>query len=172
MILSVHMLAGAAIGSKAKKYWAIFILAIISHFVLDAIPHWEYATQFIDAANYDFMVITLKASIDLIAGAATIYFILRSSNLLRPASTSLGGPALLGAFFGLLPDGFNFLYFLFKITLGWNITPLYYFMTLHNKIHFTDGNNLLLWRAVAEVVVAIIAIFILWQARRTTKQPN
>jgi len=42
MLLTPHILVGALIGFKIQNPWLVFILAIISHFALDAIPHREY----------------------------------------------------------------------------------------------------------------------------------
>lgn len=46
MILSLHMITGAIIGNKTnKKTIFILILVLLSHFVLDFIPHFEYAIK-------------------------------------------------------------------------------------------------------------------------------
>jgi hypothetical protein len=43
MILSTHAIAGAAIASFLPSHpTAAFVLGFASHFVLDAIPHWDY----------------------------------------------------------------------------------------------------------------------------------
>src|SRR5437660_9654997 len=43
MILSTHAIVGAAIASFVPSHpTAAFILGFASHFVLDAIPHWDY----------------------------------------------------------------------------------------------------------------------------------
>ena len=42
MIITPHLLLGAAIGSKFKQWPVIVVVSIISHFILDRIPHWDY----------------------------------------------------------------------------------------------------------------------------------
>ena len=43
MILSTHAIVGAAIASFLPSHpTAAFVLGFASHFVLDAIPHWDY----------------------------------------------------------------------------------------------------------------------------------
>src|ERR1700676_3562729 len=43
MILSTHAIVGAAIASFLPSHpAAAFVLGFASHFILDAIPHWDY----------------------------------------------------------------------------------------------------------------------------------
>ena len=43
MILSTHAIVGAAIASFLPSHpTTAFVLGFGSHFVLDAIPHWDY----------------------------------------------------------------------------------------------------------------------------------
>ncbi len=162
MILSVHLLAGAAIGSKVKNYWVIFILALISHFVLDAIPHWEYTGLGTNISGDVFMAVTVKALLDILIGVIVIGCLFKSSRLARPT--------LWGAFGTLLPDGLIFTYALAQVFFNWHLAFLTYPIAFHNKVHFTDGTTFLFWRIAAEVIIAAISLFVLWKARRATKQ--
>lgn len=183
MILSVHLLAGAAIGSrllpssaqdfgrarhgyggqaKIKNYWIIFILALLSHFILDAIPHWEYAVQLTGASGNEFLTTTVKALLDILIGVSAIGWLLKSSRLVQPA--------FWGALFALLPDGLIFIYALAQVFFGWRLDFLSYPIAFHDKFHFTDGTTFIFWRVSAEIIVAAIAIFTLWQARLATRQ--
>lgn len=161
MILSVHMLVGAAIGSKVRNYWAIFILALISHFILDAIPHWEYTGLAADVSGDVFMAVTVKALLDILIGVSVISWLFKSSRLVCPA--------IWGAFFALLPDGLIFTYVLAQVFFNWQPTFLISPIAFHDKIHYTDGADLLFWRIVAEAIITVLAIFILWQARRAAQ---
>lgn len=171
MILSVHLLIGAAIGSrlqgearsasgaaKVRNYWAIFILAIISHFVLDSIPHWEYTGLTANVSGDVFMTVTIKALLDILIGVGVICWLFKSSRLIQPA--------LWGAFFTLLPDGLIFTYVFSQVFFGWSLTFLTYPIAFHDKIHFTDGTDFLFWRVAAEVIIAAGALFIMWRTRR------
>lgn len=42
MILTPHIVVGAAIGAKTHNLGLIVILGILSHLILDRIPHWDY----------------------------------------------------------------------------------------------------------------------------------
>jgi len=156
------MLVGAAIGSKVKNYWAIFILAIISHFILDAIPHWEYAGLAANASGDAFIAVTVKALIDILIGISIIGWLFKSSPLARLV--------IWGAFFALLPDGLVFTYALAQVFFGWQLTFLAGPIAFHNIAHYTDGLNLLFWRIIAEVIIATASFFVLWQTRQTVKR--
>jgi hypothetical protein len=41
MFWIVHILIGMIIGIQFKSPWLIIPIAILSHFILDAIPHWD-----------------------------------------------------------------------------------------------------------------------------------
>lgn len=42
MLITPHLLVGAAIGAKIKHFGWIIVFGLISHFVLDKVPHWVY----------------------------------------------------------------------------------------------------------------------------------
>ncbi|MFH0890907.1 MAG: hypothetical protein V1856_02665 [Candidatus Liptonbacteria bacterium] len=44
MILSIHVLGGAAAASLAPNWLVSLLFSFFSHFLLDAIPHWHYPT--------------------------------------------------------------------------------------------------------------------------------
>lgn len=46
MLIAVHVLTGAAIGSIVDSNLQTAILAFASHYVLDAIPHWDVGMDF------------------------------------------------------------------------------------------------------------------------------
>ncbi len=49
MLLTPHTLVGASIGASTNNVSLIIILAFLSHFILDAIPHFDWGTWH----NYD-----------------------------------------------------------------------------------------------------------------------
>lgn len=42
MLYGIHLIAGAAIGKSITQIWLASILAFLSHFILDALPHADY----------------------------------------------------------------------------------------------------------------------------------
>ncbi len=94
----IHGAAGILIGSQTGNPWLAFICGIISHFLLDAIPHdakdikdWQ------DGGDFKKKV-ALEANIDLFL-FLVLFFILIKSNLVIPDMSIAAG--IVGA---LLPD--------------------------------------------------------------------
>jgi len=162
MVLTPHLLIGGAIGSKIKNYWAIFIIALISHFVLDAIPHWEYVIKIVGVSGNEFLAITVEALLDILIGVSVISLLLKHSHLAKPA--------LVGAFFAILPDGFIFVHALAQVFFDWNLTFLNPLINFHHQIHFSDGNDFLFWRIITETAVTATAILLIWRTRRTIRK--
>ena len=52
MILLVHLLFGAAIGSAVNNIWLAIILAFLSHFLLDLMPHIDYPLKNIEKKQW------------------------------------------------------------------------------------------------------------------------
>ncbi|MFA5386381.1 MAG: hypothetical protein WC297_01840 [Candidatus Paceibacterota bacterium] len=74
MILTPHILVGAAIGLKIKNPWLGFLAGLISHLILDAIPHREYGQEDsgkkIKAMRFSTI---LKVLLDISIGFGLIY---------------------------------------------------------------------------------------------------
>jgi hypothetical protein len=120
MILLTHAVVGAAVARLFPHHpWLGFFAAVASHFVLDAIPHWQYRIGsmiksrkpldnriiFGKRLMFDMSIVTL----DFLCGLLlSLYFFSGGS----PSSARL--PLILGAFGGALPDGLQFLYFLIR----------------------------------------------------------
>lgn len=107
MILAPHIIAGAVIGAKTQNLGLIVILGLIIHFIMDWIPHWDYAI-FKNLRNFQktkkikyFISPFIKASIDSTIGLL-IVFIVWQKNLFDFLPF-----ILLGIFFSWLPDIVN-----------------------------------------------------------------
>jgi len=119
MILTTHLLSGAALGANIKNPWLVVILSLILHFILDTLPHGDYLNQ--KSSWRDFR----KVIIDLALGLGIVFIIILSRN---PAPQTILNIAI-GIFFSLLPDGTTFLYFFMKMKF---IKPL---KTFHENLH-------------------------------------
>ena len=53
MLVTSHVLSGALIGVVARKPVRAFAVGVISHFVLDALPHWGDKERFMRVAAPD-----------------------------------------------------------------------------------------------------------------------
>ena len=111
MILTPHILVGAAIGLKIKNPVLVFIAAFLSHFVLDIIPHSEYNVEVLtEKPSKRFIMPCLKIFIDLIFGLGIVF---GASKMLSRMETFSINNLYLGVFSAALPDGLTVLYWLY-----------------------------------------------------------
>ena len=116
MILSTHAIVGGAVASLLPSHPVlVVVLGFASHFVIDAIPHWDYPLQSISvkpgADNRKLrldrrLVLDLfLISLDAFAGLAAAIFLFAP-----PASPVV---IALGAVAGMLPDPLQFAHSLY-----------------------------------------------------------
>ena len=126
MILLVHMLFGAAIGSVIKNVPLAIVLAFLGHYLLDLLPHIEYDIKNKEKKQWLGIPLSIfKIVSDFLLG---ILLVLIFSN---PSASSGYTVVYICAFFAILPDGFTVLnHFFPNKILGWH-------RKLHTeKIHF------------------------------------
>lgn len=147
MILLVHLLFGAAIGSVVKNVPLAIVLAFLGHYLLDFIPHTEYSLA--GTGRYDWIKMwpnILKISIDFFSGILIILLFSNNQPIIY-----------ICAFFAILPDGFTVInnFIPNKIT-GWHDK-------LHTKkIHFLKYKKIPnFWRILSQVAVAVIFVVLL-----------
>ena len=145
MILLVHMLFGAAIGSLVKNPILAIILAFLGHYFLDLFPHVEYNIENIKNkqwkhSSYDFF----KVFLDIYLGFL-ITFLFSKNNLIIYAC----------AFAAMVPDG---------LTLLSSILPNK-IMARHDyihtqKIHYLTNQKKfpIFWRIATQIIAAIVSI--------------
>src|SRR3972149_9654355 len=102
MVLTPHILAGAALGANMASPLLIAAGAVALHFALDAIPHWDYDIYSSRKKA------ALKVGADLAIAGIAVLFLIRH----MPPEQQIN--ILIGGFFGILPDGLLFLSFIFK----------------------------------------------------------
>lgn len=148
MILTPHLLVGAALAAKIHPFTLAATLAILSHYVLDAVPHWDYLVPNIRAKNWlRALPEFLKVFADFFSGIILIFLL--AKNPLLP---------LLGGFFAVLPDAVIF----FTIILAKN-KPLNFHEFLHGKLShwFCHKKIPLFWKVISQIGTIAIAIFLL-----------
>lgn len=152
MILLPHILVGAAIASRIPNIWGL-ILAFLSHFVLDAIPHFEYSIKGIKRfKRRQFFRSLIKVELDFCLGVVIFAFIATDLSSIKVIY------GLLGIVAAVLPDGLMFFYYI----SGGRWFKRFY--TLHYIVHTIKGKKkrkLSFLRIFTQVVVAAIAILIL-----------
>ena len=126
MIAIAHFLLGALIGKSFESLLLISILAFISHFILDAIPHYghghfKHRKEDLSARDWGFIVL------DVLAGFLLALYFAFQFQFWQIA---------FGAFFAILPDLISYSAWRFKLLRK----PFFkQFHTLHNKIHSFHG---------------------------------
>lgn len=135
MVLTPHAVAGAAISSLFRlNPVTAFFAGFLSHFFLDALPHWDYKTKSFrrDEAqplNNDFIV-SRESSSDFIKLGFDVFLGVFISLLFFVIGA--GAPfwsILLGAIGGVTPDALSFVY------MKWRKEPLISLQKTHLLFH-------------------------------------
>jgi len=147
MILLVHAIFGAAVGSLSNNIFLAIILAFSSHYFLDFLPHVEYTIKNIELKKWqktmpNFLVVAL----DLLLGILLILFFSKNQIL-----------SYVYAFFALLPDGLSFLQFLIKNKALTDHSRFH-----QKKVHFLKDKKIsTFWRILSQIAIILISIAIL-----------
>lgn len=132
MVLSTHAFVGALAGRLLPESpLAAFFVGFASHFLLDAIPHWDYKLSSIKGAGMEkdmhvrsraFLRDSLKMLTDLVLGVLLVWFAIRE---VPGAPMSM----IAGAIGGFTPDALQFLF--------WKVRrePLVSIQRFHAWIH-------------------------------------
>lgn len=109
----VHGTAGILIGSQTGNPWLAFLFGILSHFILDAIPHDNMALKrWEDKGNF-IKKMALEAAIDLWLLIVMVW-VLQASQII-----SLDWPIAAGMLGAILPDYIWGLAELFRVRSKW-----------------------------------------------------
>ncbi len=140
MTLATHAVVGGLLGAVAAQnpILAAFI-GFTSHFLMDAIPHWDYKLRSsnedidnpmendISPKGKDFAVDLVKIGFDAILGLVIVYAMFYTFS-----ATILIG-AFVGALFAVLPDALQFVYMRFKHEPLTSLQRFHLYM--HAKLH-------------------------------------
>lgn len=150
MILTTHAVTGAALASLFPHQPVIgFLAAFASHYVLDAIPHWDYPILTASLKPNIGGKLRLEKSllIDFTKlGSDALLGLLLATLFFAPLPSVF--PALLGAIGGLLPDFLQFVYTRFRRE------PLSSLQRFHRWVHSKK-------KITSFIGIAIQAFFIL-----------
>lgn len=137
MSLATHIVFAAAVTKpllETRSPLLIFVVAFVSHFVIDAIPHFDYKLSSVkddDSMQAEiersYKAITkdiLNIGVDVLIGSIILFAVYSLTTSPFPALTFL--IVILGA---VLPDALQALYWLFKNS------PIKYLQRLHLFIH-------------------------------------
>ena len=118
MVLASHIIVSGLLASQTGNYFLAALIGFISHYILDAIPHWDnyLSLNFKPRAENEkgflwhkfFIKEAVKIAVDIFAGLIILFLLFR---IFEPVNVF---PALIGIFFGILPDPLQLLYFITK----------------------------------------------------------
>ena len=116
MLLASHIIVGAAVAASTPNIFLGLLLAFLSHFILDRIPHSEYSVEplkQIKTRGIKYcMPILQRVALDFGAGYLVLFIVVAISKENIPfAAWALGG------FLGALPDGMS-CFKIFKFIFG------------------------------------------------------
>jgi len=117
MMITPHVLAGAAFATKISNPFILVLCAFVSHFLLDMIPHKDYN---ITPLKANFYKLVIDAGISL----SLLFYFIGNLPLEKQFLFAVAG------FFGILPDGLWMLYRLFN----WKFLERY--VAMHNFLHW------------------------------------
>jgi len=146
MIITPHMLVGAAIGLHSENIGTAFLFGLISHYALDFLPHWEYLSE----AKISKINDALKIFLDFFIGFLTVLILTWND----PGKTIIA----FAIFGSLLPD---VLCFLSKMYDGFGSKILKAHFNFHSKLHYFK--NLSFWQGLpASLIVLVVSFFLIW----------
>ena len=161
MLLSPHILVGAAVAASAPNLAIGLVLAFLSHLLLDKIPHWEYSVEPLKQIKTKGYKRCLPILRRVAADFAVGYLILIIAVLISGKDIPFAAWAF-GGFFGALPDGLSFLLFIKKDDKGYFGVMLKMFYILHQRLHFDKKNNPPLRMGLAtQAVASLLALYFL-----------
>jgi hypothetical protein len=152
MILTPHLLLGAAIGSKFSSPATVIILSFASHYLLDFLPHYEYDVSVLKNKNAGlskkYLWALAKVFLDFLIGTGLALWLIWPA----PHKTM----AIWGMAAAILPDGLLFLHWL------WPKQPILKFLAIfHQAVHCLKNRSPVWLGIMVEVAVIILAIVFL-----------
>lgn len=141
MITTVHVISGGLIGESVDNAYLAFLLGIVLHYILDAIPHFD---NVLENGKWTWKQWLFTGS-DLILTISLIFF-------LKP-EISFSSPFLWGAFGGLLPDILDNVPFwsnkFRKSPIGSRI------FAFHERVHSSIKPNII-WGLITQIAILVI----------------
>jgi hypothetical protein len=161
MTLAAHAIVGASIANLMPSHPVLgFAAGFASHFLLDAIPHWDYHLASVKedsdnpmnndiVFNINFIFDLFKMGLDAILGIIIVLFLFGISN------SHLMWTPLWGAIGALTPDALQFVY------LKWKHEPIvsihqFHILRIHSKKSLDDSPILGIFLQIIIVILFVI----------------
>lgn len=159
MIAAIHLIGGAAAGKHLKKIWLIILVALVSHYVLDFIPHQSFVAPLGFKENgllgtniWDLIV----KSIDSIIGVSLVVL---AMFLYKKQAKFIA----LGAFFAIIPDLLQFLCWKYGPSILCYVVPCKGYW-LYNQLD-SFGLNIT-FQSLAAIFLIVLLFYDLKRVRR------
>lgn len=141
MTATAHALVGAAIATKVVNPILGFPLALISHFMMDAIPHWDAGTNWRSKTK---LRLYIESAIDVLVGFGLVFLLFR--NLVNP--TYLWSMVIMAQ----LPDWLEAPAWYLDL----KVPPFSWVQSMQDAIHHKLG---LPWGLAVQGIMAIVVLF-------------
>lgn len=161
MILTPHIIVGATIGAKTQNLGLIVILGLITHLIMDKIPHYDYdlpavfrefrKNKKIKPLLSDFV----KMAIDITIGVSIVFIIIWYKNLIDFNYLPF---ILFGIFISLLPDIILGLAFLIPGKTARKINRVGYFFHFEHK---QKEGKITFLGLTTTILITIVSAFLL-----------
>jgi hypothetical protein len=162
MILVTHAVVGGAVASLFPSHPIIaFFAGFFSHFILDAIPHWDYkilssyanpdisTTSEVTKVDKYFGFDLLRIGADVLLGVLIILFVWHPTTLVQLEILALG------VFGGILPDFLQFVYTRFPHQ------PMILVQKFHDLMHLKSKlDDKLFLGAFLQIIVMVCVILL------------
>lgn len=153
MLSLPHVIIGATIATKVPDPTIALLLAVLSHFIVDVLPHWNpHLSEEIKLHGHflkkTLLFIIVDGLLGLFTGLSIASFAL--PNVERFLIVALG------AFCGVLPDLLEAPYFFLK----WRHPLLVNFTKYHSKIQFNVSK---IPGLIAQFIVMIFCLYLLFR---------
>lgn len=148
MILLTHAVTGAAVGQLTGNPILAFVTGFVSHFLLDAIPHWDYpfseeAVRSGRLPRQDLVKIAIDGTVGML-GVIVVQFFFPSL---------LFWPMLAGAIGAMLPDALQFAYF--KTKWRWLAALQAFHEWIHTSVKLVGEPKLIIIGVVSQFFIVM-----------------
>jgi hypothetical protein len=153
MLLTPHAMVGAAIGVRLKHPLKVIPVAILSHFVLDTVPHWQETLSPYrpNPATW------IRLPLDALLALGGVAWIVHKSK--RHGGKALAASAIVGAVAGVVPD-VDALACANPLLLKHGFLSRYFFWHCGIQDETPHG-----WGVVTQVTVSLVALAIALRRR-------
>ena len=166
MVLTTHAVFGGFLGGLAQVNPVFsFVLGFLSHFALDAIPHWDYPlgsstkNKTEDPLKGDFIIgkeflfDLIKIGTDFLLGIIVVFLYIYKGDILHPQSFLVSN-IFWGALGGMVPDFLQFVYYKLKREPLTTLQRFHLFM--HTNVRLAD------WHIVGPLLQIVLIVSVIW----------